>query len=136
MAFRSTKERTATMTVAARTALGKNSNNGVKNKAVSAIMTAVMTPAKGVLAPASKLTTEREKPPVTGNPPETAEAILAEPRATSSWLGLMRWRLFAARVLPTDTDSTKPMMVISNADTASSDHKPRSKAGTQREGSP
>ena len=72
------------MTVAARTALGKNSNNGVKNKAVSAIMTAVMTPAKGVRAPASKFTTEREKPPVTGNPPPNPLAILAAPSPISS----------------------------------------------------
>jgi hypothetical protein len=31
---------------------------------------AVKAPAAGVSAPASKFTTEREKPPVTGNPPD------------------------------------------------------------------
>ena len=44
------------MTVAASTALGKIFKNGVRNKAISATMIAVMTPASGVFAPASKFT--------------------------------------------------------------------------------
>ena len=45
---------------------------------------AVNTPAAGVCAPASKFTTERAKPPVTGKPPDRLAAILLAPRASSS----------------------------------------------------
>ena len=38
--------------------------------------TAVYTPAAGVTAPASKLTTERAKPPVTGKPPVKAAEVV------------------------------------------------------------
>ena len=55
---------------------------------------AVSTPARGVRAPASKLTTERAKPPVTGYPALKAEATLAAPRPISSRLGWMRSRRF------------------------------------------
>src|SRR5690554_1614134 len=101
--------------VAANTACGKLWNKGVKNKAVMAIPTAVNTPAIGVLAPASKLTIEREKPPVTGKPPLTAEAILAAPKPTNSWSGSIRSRRLAARVCATETDSTKPTKLINKA---------------------
>ena len=42
------------------------------------------SPAAGVSAPASKLTTERAKPPVTGYPPETADAMLDAPKPINS----------------------------------------------------
>ena len=45
---------------------------------------AVYTPAAGVWAPASKFTTERAKPPVTGKPPVKAADKLLAPRATNS----------------------------------------------------
>ena len=73
---------------------------------VSPVGAMIIGLAAGVTAPASKLTTEREKPPVTGMPPENAEATFAAPRPSSSWLGSIRWRRFAARVLPTEMDST------------------------------
>ena len=60
---KSTKLRTATMIVAAKVALGKKNNSGVKNSAASSIPTAVKAPAAGVSAPASKLTTDRANPP-------------------------------------------------------------------------
>ena len=46
--------------------------------------TAVYTPAAGLTAPASKFTTERAKPPVTGKPPVNAADKLLAPSATSS----------------------------------------------------
>ncbi len=81
---RSIKLITATMIVAARVALGRKYSSGVRNKAVRAMPTAAIILAAGVFAPASKLTTERENPPVTGKPPDSAEATLALPRAISS----------------------------------------------------
>lgn len=71
---------------------------GVRNRVASAIPTAVYAPAAGVSAPASKLTTEREKPPVTGMPPEKPAPRLAVPRPISSWLGSFRWRRFGEDV--------------------------------------
>ena len=79
------------MTVAAKTALGRYSNRAVKNKVVIAIMIAVMTLANGVFAPASKFTTERLNPSVTGNPPPKPLAIFAAPiRSTPSSAGFFR----------------------------------------------
>ncbi|MNC99734.1 hypothetical protein D3C83_181180 [compost metagenome] len=54
------------MIVAARVAIGSEWSSGVRNSAATAMPTAVKAPAAGVSAPASKLTTERAKPPVTG----------------------------------------------------------------------
>ena len=59
---------------------------------------AVNIPAIGVCAPASKLTTEREKPPVTAKPPEAAEAMLAAPKPSNSWFGFICWRRLFANV--------------------------------------
>ena len=81
---KSTRLRTATMMVAASVAFGRKNNNGVSSNAANAIPTAVNAPAAGVSAPASKFTTDREKPPVTGYPPERAAAIFDVPRPTSS----------------------------------------------------
>ena len=72
------------MIVAASVACGRFARNGVRNNVASAIPTAVNTPAAGVTAPASKLTTERANPPVTGYPEEIAAAIFAAPRPISS----------------------------------------------------
>ncbi len=52
--------------VAASVALGRKCSAGVRNSVAAAIPTAVIPPAAGVRAPASKFTTERAKPPVTG----------------------------------------------------------------------
>ena len=65
------------MMVAARVAFGRKNSSGVRNIVASAMPTAVKAPAAGVSAPASKFTTERAKPPVTGNPPETAAPMFA-----------------------------------------------------------
>jgi hypothetical protein len=81
---KSTSDNTATIMVAARVALGSEVNHGVRNNAVRPIAMAVNTPAMGVTAPASKFTTERAKPPVTGKPPDKAELILAAPSPASS----------------------------------------------------
>ena len=72
------------MIVPAKVAIGSEASNGVRNSAASNIPTAVNAPAAGVSAPASKLTTDRAKPPVTGYPPEKAAATLAAPRPISS----------------------------------------------------
>src|SRR5690625_6623885 len=48
----------------------------------------------------------------------------------------MRWRRLAARVWPTDTDSTKPTMLISSAATKSWLQSPLSKPGRVRGGRP
>ena len=45
--------------------------------------TAVNAPAAGVLAPASKLTTDRAKPPVTGKPPLIPAAMFDVPSPIS-----------------------------------------------------
>ena len=78
------------MIVAARVAFGKKYNSGVRNIVASAMPTAVNAPAAGVSAPASKFTTERAKPPVTGNPPEMAAPTFDMPSATNSWSGSTR----------------------------------------------
>ena len=54
------------MIVAASTATGRLARSGVRKSVASAMPTAVKAPAAGVAAPASKLTTDRAKPPVTG----------------------------------------------------------------------
>jgi hypothetical protein len=54
------------MIVAASVAFGRKWRSGVRNSAASAMPTAVKAPAAGVSAPASKFTTDRAKPPVTG----------------------------------------------------------------------
>ena len=57
---------------------------GVSINAATASISAVMAPAAGVSAPASKFTTDREKPPVTGNPPVREAPTLAAPNPISS----------------------------------------------------
>ena len=54
------------MIVPANVAIGSEASTGVRNNAASKMPTAVNAPAAGVSAPASKLTTERANPPVTG----------------------------------------------------------------------
>ena len=78
------------MMVAARVAFGRKYSSGVRNIVASAMPTAVKAPAAGVSAPASKFTTERAKPPVIGNPPETAAPMFEAPSAMSSWSGSTR----------------------------------------------
>ena len=75
---------TATSIIDASATFGNQYNSGVKSKATEAINKAVSKPAPGVAAPASKLTTEREKPPHTGKPPENDTAIFAAPKPTNS----------------------------------------------------
>ena len=122
--------------VAARVAWGTKYSAGVSSSAAARMPTAVNTPAAGVCAPASKFTTERAKPPVTGKPPVKAAPRLPAPRATSSRSGSMRWRRRAARVWPTDTDSTKPTTLISSAGRASACHSARSHSGAVSGGRP
>ena len=98
--------------------------------------TAVKTPAAGVCAPASKFTTERAKPPVTGNPPVKAAPKLLAPSATNSRSGTMRWRRLAANVCPTETDSTKPTTLINSAGMASAFHNGMSHCGQVKGGKP
>ena len=81
---KSTSEVTATIIAAARAALGKKNKIGVNSKAARAIPIAARILATGVRAPESKLTTDLEKPPVTGKPADTAEATFAAPSAISS----------------------------------------------------
>ena len=92
--------------VAARVAFGRKKSSGVRNSVTSAMPTAVKAPAAGVSAPASKFTTERARPPVTGKPPERAAPTFEAPSAISSWSGSTRWRRLAARVSATEIDST------------------------------
>ena len=94
------------MIVAASVAFGRKYSSGVRNRVASAMPTAVKAPAAGVSAPASKFTTERAKPPVTGNPPEIAAPMFEAPSAISSWSGSTRWRRLAASVRATEIDST------------------------------
>ena len=124
------------MMVAASMACGRWCSAGVSTSVARRMPAAVNTPAAGVCAPASKLTTEREKPPVTGRPPVNAADRLLAPRATSSWSGTMRWRRLAASVCPTDTDSTKPTTLSSKAGTASCCHSARSHSGSVNGGRP
>ena len=86
------------MMMAARVALGRKKNSGVRNIVASATPIAVYVPAAGVSAPASKFTAERVNPPVTGKPPEKAEPRFAAPSAINSWLGSTRSRRLAASV--------------------------------------
>jgi len=116
--------------------MGRDDSSGVRNSDASAIPPAVNAPAAGVRAPASKLTAERAKPPVTGYPPEKALATFAAPRPTSSWSGEIRWRRFAASVWATETLSTKPMIEISSAGTQSRSISERSADGTAKGGRP
>ena len=127
---------TATMIVAARTAFGRKYSAGVNRSAANAIPSAVSTDAICVSAPASKLTTEREKPPVTGNPPDSAAAALAAPKPINSWFGSIRCLLLAPNVFPTDTDSTNPMRAIKKAGMASSLSKSQLMCGALNAGSP
>ncbi len=108
----------------------------VSESVASAIPTAVNIPASGVRAPASKFTTEREKPPETGEPPLTPEPMFANPIAINSELGSILWRLLAARVWATDTDSTNPTKLIRTAAGTRAAHMPGSMEGKRISGSP
>ena len=83
-AGKSTSVDTATIIVAANVATGSMAMAGVSASVATAIPIAVKAPAAGVWAPASKFTTEREKPPVTGIPPANPAPRLAAPRPISS----------------------------------------------------
>ena len=79
---------TATMMSAPSAALGSELSSGVKKAIVASTIAAVMIEASGVRAPAVSLTAVREKPPVTGYPPNRPEATLAAPSPTSSLFAL------------------------------------------------
>ncbi len=132
----SISDSTATMMVAARVARGRWVSRGVSSSVAPPMPSAVKAPAAGVAAPASALTTEREKPPVTGMPPEKAAPRLAVPSPASSWSGSMRSRRRAASVSATEMDSTNPTMLISSAATPSSRQSPTSMDGRVRGGRP
>ena len=136
MACQSSRLLTATMIVAARVALGRKYRAGVRKAAARAMPPAVIIDAAWVLAPASKLTTDREKPPVTGNPPETPAAILAAPSPISSWFGSMRSPRLPPRVRPTETDSTNPMRAINRAGTSNSPSTASERLGAEKAGNP
>ncbi len=134
--LKSTSESTATTMVAASVACGRKYSAGVRKSEASVMPMAVNTPAAGVCAPASKLTTERANPPVTGKPPVKAAPRLLAPNATSSWSGSMRWRRLAASVCPTDTDSTNPTTLMRSAGTSSDCHSAMSNSGKVSGGRP
>ena len=98
IAPKSTKLSTAIIIVAARVAFGKKKRSGVRKAVAIAIPIAVKVPAAGVLAPASKLTTDLANPPVTGKPPETADPKFEAPNAINSSSGFIRCLFFAATV--------------------------------------
>src|SRR5690554_7610484 len=79
----STKDRMATIMVAAKVVCGSSAIRGARKSIARATPTAAKAPAAGVSAPASKLTTEREKLPVTENPQEIAAPRLAAPKPIS-----------------------------------------------------
>ena len=73
-----------TKIVAANTVRGRVSKIPVKYKQTKIIVREERTPEIGVFAPASLLTTVRDKLPETANPIFIPAAILAKPRAISS----------------------------------------------------
>ena len=72
------------MMVALKTASGNSRNALVKYMLTTIINNDDRTPAIGVFAPASALTTVRDKLPVTGNAEDKPAPILASPNAISS----------------------------------------------------
>src|SRR5690554_7651410 len=70
--------RSSDLIVAARVAIGSVASSGVNQRITTRMPTAVKAPAAGVRAPASKFTTEREKPPVTGIPALRSEEHTSE----------------------------------------------------------
>ncbi|MCY1548910.1 hypothetical protein D9M68_850500 [compost metagenome] len=108
---------TAMMMVAASAGSGSCASQPVGTLSSRASRPAVTSPASGVLAPAAWLTAEREIPPVTGNPPDTALARLAAPRPSSSRLVSMRSPRFCARVMAADWPERKIMKPISSEGT-------------------
>ena len=77
------------MIVAPSAAWGSDANTGVRNSTVGMISRAATIDASGVRVPAASLTAVREKPPVTGKPPNSPDATFAMPRPTSSWFASM-----------------------------------------------
>ena len=73
-----------TIIVAAKMTKGKSLKKPVKYKVTNIINSDEITPAKGVFAPASALTTVRDKLPVTGKAVVKPALILARPNAMSS----------------------------------------------------
>ena len=100
------------MMVAASIANGSSLNTPVKYKLTTTIKIEDKTPAIGVLAPASALTTVRERLPVTGNEALTPALIFANPSAISSWLLLSLLRCWNAVACAIEIDSTKLTIVI------------------------
>ncbi|MNM65636.1 hypothetical protein D3C81_770910 [compost metagenome] len=102
------------MMVAASTGSGSRASQPVGATSASASKPAVMMLARGVFAPAWKLTAEREMEPVTGKPPDSALATLAAPRPSSSRLVCSFSPRFCARVCAADMLIKKTMKAISS----------------------
>ena len=91
---RSNNLATATTMVAANVTSGRRSNTDVASSTTRSSSTAVIRDDSGVRAPAPAFTEVREKPPVTGTPPNIADPMLASPIAYSSWVALRGTTLF------------------------------------------
>ena len=82
-------------------------------------MTSTIRPANTedmpVLAPALRLTAERENEPLAGNDWLKLPTMLAKPWPISSWFGSMRSLVFAAIALAMEMASMKPTREITSA---------------------
>src|SRR5690606_29435908 len=101
-----------TIIVAARMVSGKSSKKLVKNRLTIIRDNEDSTPAIGLLAPASALTTVRDKLPVTANAELIPALILATTSAIRSCLLFKLLRYCKAVAWAMESDSTKLIMAI------------------------
>ena len=87
---------TASMMIAARTALGSSENRGASRISVPRTIAPVASEATGVLAPADSFNELAERLVETGMPWNTPAPRLAIPWATDSWLRSTRYRCLVA----------------------------------------
>ena len=121
---------TASMMIAARTALGSSEKSGASRISVARTIPPVASEATGVRAPADSFSELAERLVETGMPWNTPAPRLAIPWATDSWLRSMRYRCLVANAWASPAVWENPMSSSAKAamtmagrfcDTSSSD---------------
>ena len=106
---------TASMMIAARTALGSSEKSGASRTRVARTIPPVASEATGVLAPADSFSELAERLVETGMPWNTPAPRLAIPWATDSWLRSMRYRCLVANAWASPAVWENPMSRSANA---------------------
>ena len=124
-------------TIAASTACGTCRNTGVKTNNASPTTTAEKMLAQPVLAPAYRLSAEREKDELVGKAPDRPEASLASPWPIRSWFWSQRAPRAALSTLALEAVSRKLTSVMMSVGITSCPSVAQpGQCGTNKPGSP